>query len=455
MMRCFQKNPNLRTSAKKLRKHNWITNFVSRGSQKTKDASRMGFLGFSDAVTSVQEYNQKVNGPDLINKTPKRPKQHEAVGVKKTTKPVMREMLSVQIEKHSEIDEDDWAKDLEFNFSDNLQRPPLRLRSTMPVASLATARQPVNVDPHIVRPTGPRSSSQMGVRGQMPKLTTRQSMPCVAVSHRQESRRPGPASPISRRSSPEKKITVDDRTVRPSSAQLARNVPSSAPSTPVADRIADVATFKMPNLTNRLSSMDLTPRRLQRTRSGISLKSNGNSNQKANLTLQQFADEGEDYSDIVGDLPQTPALSSRSDSARYSEKSWMQDDDVGDDPFAEIEEFEKENLTANVLREQKARAVHQMERLIKDFHVHFKSEFELIKCSTQMLKLLGHHPDLQATFISSHALLPLLETLESSTEDDLVLVILELINALAATDDEVLENMYVKILLIHQSCSSN
>lgn len=434
-MRCFQKNPNLRTSAKKLRKHNWITNFVNKGSQKAISTARTAVLDYDDAVTSVQEYNQKVNGPDLVARIPKRTKSPDKQTAKKVTKSPTKSSSS-QMQRHVETGEEDWAKDLEFKSGDCLQRQPLKLRSTT-LAVLTPPSRPINTERDAARGAGaPNKGSQLALKLHAPRLTTRQSMPNVP-GRIEIARLPGPMPPT-RRKSPDQRSATDDMTIRPSSAQLARHVPVSAPSTPVTDRYRDASLFKLPAIQ---AEGDLTPRRLQRSRTTASAI-NLNGNRKSALALQQFADDGEDYSDIVGELlPHVSALSSKSNSARYSEKSWMQDDDVGEDPFAEIEEFEKENLTANVLREQKARAIQQMEQLIKDFQGNSRGEVELIRSARDMLALLRDHPDLKSTVIASHGLLPLLETLEASTEDELILVILEVINSLAINDDEVQENM--------------
>lgn len=163
---------------------------------------------------------------------------------------------------------------------------------------------------------------------------------------------------------------------------------------------------------------------------------------KALLALQRYADEQEDYSDILGEVEMsTPALGSKFNSSEFSQKSWLTDDDAGDDPFADIEEFEKENLTANVLREQKARSIQQMEQLLKNFQVTGKHELEVLAHIHDIQALLFDHPELKSTLVSAHGLLPLLETLETSTEDELILAILEIINSLAVDDDEVQENM--------------
>jgi len=66
-MQCFQKDPNLRVSARKLLKHAWI--FGSRRS----DAVVQTQPRFDEAVKSVQQWNEALKSPNAgsIRKTPK------------------------------------------------------------------------------------------------------------------------------------------------------------------------------------------------------------------------------------------------------------------------------------------------------------------------------------------------------------------------------------------------
>ena len=59
LMQCFQKDPNLRVSARKLLKHPWIVNSSKRGSQQPKQR-----VDHEEAVKSVQQWNEALKSPD-------------------------------------------------------------------------------------------------------------------------------------------------------------------------------------------------------------------------------------------------------------------------------------------------------------------------------------------------------------------------------------------------------
>lgn len=438
LMRCFQKDPNLRTSAKKLRKHNWISNHVRQGSAKRAISESSSHLDYDDAVTSVREYNQKVNGPDLTLRASSRPGPSEKRPSARHHSPSKRNGTAIDKHMNNQEEEEDWTKDIEFGTSLGLHKSPLKLRSAASGNRVRNKNiSSANWDDDFVE-----SGSKPGLshsRTAVPKLVTRQSMPIIPpnrpVIHKSES-----AAHLIARRSPERKPFLEELTIRPSSSQVVRNIgPSSIPGTPTSR-----TTSSLSNVLRKPSSLtdNLTPKRLQRTVRSSLPAGSGGSVRSAAIALQQYADGIEDYSDIVGELlPSTPTLSLKSDSGDFTKRSWLQDDDIGDDPFSEIEEFEKENLTANVLREQKARAINQMEQLMKAFQSSAMQEIELAECTRDIQVLLQDHPTLKTTIISSHGLLPLLETLEYSSEDDLTLSILELINLLAYSDEEVQENM--------------
>lgn len=58
-MQCFQKDPNLRVSAKKLLRHPWIVNARRSDSVVEKNAT-----GYEEAVRSVQEWNEALRSPE-------------------------------------------------------------------------------------------------------------------------------------------------------------------------------------------------------------------------------------------------------------------------------------------------------------------------------------------------------------------------------------------------------
>lgn len=69
-MQCFQKDPNLRVSARKLLKHPWIVN-----ARRTESVIPKKSTEYEEAVKSVQEWNEALRSPETV--TSKRKPKHE------------------------------------------------------------------------------------------------------------------------------------------------------------------------------------------------------------------------------------------------------------------------------------------------------------------------------------------------------------------------------------------
>lgn len=63
LMECFQKNPTLRISAKRLLKHNWILS-----AKRTVPAVRTKPTEYTEAVKSVQEWNEALKSPNTLHR---------------------------------------------------------------------------------------------------------------------------------------------------------------------------------------------------------------------------------------------------------------------------------------------------------------------------------------------------------------------------------------------------
>ena len=82
-MQCFQKDPNLRVSAKKLLKHPWIVNARRSDSVVPKKSTE-----YEEAVRSVQEWNEALRSPEAgTQRKPLRHDQHSAVPLRQDLPP--------------------------------------------------------------------------------------------------------------------------------------------------------------------------------------------------------------------------------------------------------------------------------------------------------------------------------------------------------------------------------
>lgn len=79
-MQCFQKDPNLRVSAKKLLKHPWIVNARRSDSVVPKKSTE-----YEEAVRSVQEWNEALRAPDAG--TQRKPFRYDGVPLRQDLPP--------------------------------------------------------------------------------------------------------------------------------------------------------------------------------------------------------------------------------------------------------------------------------------------------------------------------------------------------------------------------------
>lgn len=411
----------MRTSAAKLRKHNWITNNVKRGSQKLAVTTKAIPVAFDDAMLSVQEYNHKINGPDILLKDKSLRPQKISMNTQLPSLKINRD----RIDKHIERGIEDWSQDIDFGA--DVRNAPLqlrRLRQMNPPPS--TKKQSMSGSEDW---DDDFDSSIAGKLPQSPRLTNSRS-PTRARHH---------------------KIMNDEssqrKTHRVSQQTRYTEMMGNLPTPRTSRRLSSNSTYCEPD---RISSHDsgkgaasrrvLAPQKLQRG-SSDPYTENG---RRSALALQSFAETSENYDDILTDQLSLNS-NHKTHNSQLSNKSWLHDDDIGEDPFADIEEFAQENLSMNVAREQKARISQLVEQLLREFQSRNCSGAELNKCVREIIALLSDHPDLKSVIIAAHGLLPLLETLEQEASDELVLLVLQLLNLVAADDLEILENMCVRL----------
>lgn len=133
-MQCFQKDPNLRVSARKLLKHPWIVNARRSDSVVPKKSTE-----YEEAVKSVQEWNEALRSPDTG--TLRKPYRYDAQGA--ALRPEMapsrytptKDILPSPVSKHvtdrfrspDSTEEDNWDDDFATAISPSaLQLPHLR-----------------------------------------------------------------------------------------------------------------------------------------------------------------------------------------------------------------------------------------------------------------------------------------------------------------------------------------
>ncbi|KAF8583337.1 kinase-like protein [Ramaria rubella] len=153
--------------------------------------------------------------------------------------------------------------------------------------------------------------------------------------------------------------------------------------------------------------------------------------------------EDEDYEDVfakpngtIAEQPGTLQLTTR-----LSNKSWLGDElSDEEDPFAEIDEgFDEDDLEANLVRDKYARLCTTVNRLIDEL-VPNAPDFALREACDQLLTIMVDAPEMQDQMVSAHGLLAILEVLESKPARDVILKLLQIVNLSVTSDLGILES---------------
>ncbi|KAF5018912.1 hypothetical protein F66182_9107 [Fusarium sp. NRRL 66182] len=492
LMQCFQKDPNLRVTARKLLRHAWIT-----GCRRTEAPVSRKPANFNDAVEEVKQWNKalKSSEPSLRASTGSEtgPSTRFLGGTPAKGSLSLAKLRSGAgaFSKPELADDDNWDDDFATAISPSaLQLPHLKpqdnfggLLSSDRLKAFASVNDGRNDS----------NSYDDDFEGEL--------MTIKGLHHWQDSDpqeqtiRPLPKKPNkeptkthSRNKSSSSKSAGAGRTKSPTKPHL--NNKFELPSRPdlvyrehsvedFSDLFVDsdnVFTHNVNQAVRRNSRQsdapqlfhpsDLTslPRSTQDPTSG-SIKKKVMSRPsvlpdrpmrrtRSSIEIQKFAeDDDEDFSDIFG--PESSiAEKEESDKgsedgalmlmSRTSSNSWLGDDEDEDDPFASMDPgWDEMDLEANIARDRHARLAERVEGLVRSLKT-TEGEDALCEFSEDLLALLWENNEVKNLIISAHGLLPILEILEPCTVKSrqyMILQLLKVVNAIILDDVEIQENL--------------
>ncbi|KAB5572603.1 putative SEPH-like protein [Coniochaeta sp. 2T2.1] len=164
---------------------------------------------------------------------------------------------------------------------------------------------------------------------------------------------------------------------------------------------------------------------------------------RSTVEITKFAEnEGdEDFSDIFG---AGDALTEKEESdnasengnvmllSKLSNNSWLGDDEDEDDPFAMMDPgWDDMDLQANIARDRHARLAEKVEELVRSLKT-TEGEDKLSELAEDLLALLWENTEVKDLIISAHGLLPILEILEPCTVKSRQHMILQLLKIVNA-----------------------
>lgn len=518
-MECFQKNPTLRISAKRLLKHPWILS-----AKRTVPAVPTKPTEYQEAVKSVQEWNEALKSPNSLRRSsrappgaPKSTPTHASAAGRKqavVNLNIPKSRPTAESFRSPELDHDDnWDDDFAESISPRaLQMPHLkpqdnfgglfsgdRLKAFASFEAVTeftdygdgetTVKSPANLHQY---QSFPKASGQKAIdraRAAHGKIVSAPSS--RSTSNNEEDRHDGQPKTAILRGVPKTTqlpIIKVARAARPSQLFREDAVEDYSDLTPT-----DESAFE-----RKLAALQYTqppallPRQLAIANSGSPLesfsprlfhpsdlraapkavrdtKSNGSSRQRSasststrklqrtqsQIEIQKYAeDEGDDFSDVFGDIkghPNSSTVHAESDSgSEYSSLAMLtskmassfniaDEDDM--DPFANLDEgLDNLNLENNVARDRDDRLTKMTESLVGCLKTS-QPDDELLDIADQLLQVLGEAPDKRSIILRSHGMLPILEILSTIPHNEVVLPLLKIINLIILEDSEAQESL--------------
>ncbi|KAI0718192.1 kinase-like protein [Cerioporus squamosus] len=492
---CFQKDCNLRISAKKLLRHPWMVgarkqvanqqgNKAPEGPSNGPERRPLSNYNYDEAVLKVQEWNEALKSPSRPSKHPERHRKTSATARSGSPLPSPTAMISsVQAASSLGVPQQSMLLAPRKPGSvPNAKMPPMaaplgHIRETLPMPFILSQpeEQTDNWD----------DDFEEGIS--LTKLHALDKPPAeeekVEADDNAQTIRPGRSPqglgttvPLPVAKAPEPQIApiaedYSDIMFEEDEAKLEEKVADFKMKNSVRRGLFhpnDIKTFglqppspgpmtaPLPGLTHRRSRPSLSiissgaasgpssARAHSRSSSFVGNESFGREQaRRMQADFDKYAeDDDEDYEDVFGKANGTSSqpMQTLQLNTRLSNKSWFGDDDDEEDPFAEIDEgYAEEDLEANLQRDKYARLSNNVTQLIDEL-TPSAPDFQLRDACDQLLNIIHDTPEMQSQLVSAHGMLAILEVLESRTSRDVTLRLLQIVNALVTADMGFLES---------------
>ncbi|CAN6622973.1 hypothetical protein TRVA0_009S01134 [Trichomonascus vanleenenianus] len=492
LLQCFQKDPNLRVSARKLLKHPWMVAVANSESTKKFITPQ-----FDDAVKTVQMWNDAIQRPGNSTKNKKEEKsqqqqqqQHSQPPQSQLAKPistpprpsrVVRERASPKstgtspqlkkthlrpsdLEKYSEEVEDEEFSSSEFvqNSNDDPFKSVRKFSDTKRdqfrrmVAKSAASNESLGSWDKEGADELTDKLGELTIDNGAPQKVTERGEPkdqAAPPSHARINfvKSSAPPKPnLLGKDSPYRESEMDDYSDLEGALNFSRLksvANQSSLSFPPVIRPSDLfsrsSTSSSTATTTSSSSTTASKPRESRSREEIDWQNDtatlDSKPQPKNFhpNLEAFAEEEEnDYTGAFGGVQSGAAIPSTIPSQAMKDQQEESEDEFEIMPDEEDEDYD---LSANAARDRLARAHSQIESIIEALNETLGYQ-DLLQSCERLLALLNDFPETKKTIVRAHGVLPMLEILDHQNERAIVLCLLRIVNCILIDDVHLLEN---------------
>ncbi|KAF9362321.1 hypothetical protein BGX34_006409 [Mortierella sp. NVP85] len=445
LMQCFQKDCNLRVSAKKLSKHAWIqmskqkTTGNQRGREQTMPA-------FEEAVSVVQQWNEALNEPSVrLNRNSGNLRRSLGGRSWERGAPALTEIFPSPRPQSRDTP----ASNSQQERTLAPPPPPPQLLN----ASSMTAVNPSNYEPEVSTDNwdddfAEISSFQLAAleqRDQEEEITKT----IRAIPRQLQARPPVPENDIDEGdfedNGEELQLRIKVKALEGKKKKKRKKRQSAIESQEGAIRpsgsLASRPRSQVPHVAIDLSRSRSAPGQLAFDHPVMSPIT------PDELRNYRESEEDTDFSDLFdsvgGNIPndQDDGLALQS---RFSNHSWNIGNDGGsdeEDPFAEVDEgFDENDFEANIARGKHAKACAEIAERFQSLE-HQRNPKDLEAACDQLINLLSEYPETRGSKIAGHGAIPLLDLIENCNQQNLVLKLLKVLNLAIRGNIELQESL--------------
>lgn len=457
LLHCFQKDVNLRVSAKKLSKHPWM---VSARRQLEQMRSGGSIRGHAEAVKTVKEWNEAINESN-------NPITHSRDGKTSTTQSSTSARKDVQ-----RITNLQNRSTTGTTSQKALEKPDLKrtkgglvdLRQPL-ATSVIDSNRSLPVPYQVEQDTdnwdndfeeGITTTKLAALDRQHAEIRRKSITEAVEAAEAEEEDNGATIRPFRSPSfaSPNFNVTLDSHKEKEEDYS---DLMSNGEDQKYGERFAFFQ--KEQGKDDRTAKQLLHPSDLKglthqkgesREKQSKPSKETGsqfNDYQDSQASLNKYSELGEDdFSDLMmedGEEEHNKLLTPLRLVNRQSSKSWMAEEDAEEDPFLEIEKDSlaaSADLEANIARDKHARMSAHVLELFEHLSVK-TTEDDLIKICDELELILTEQPEMKVQALAAHGALTVIELLESIQIRDIISRLLGLLNVVIFEDVQAQENL--------------